>query len=94
MNYIIITLIILTLAVLGYIGYPYIKKLFGTDIPRAQQTISDVDELVPKLKKTYERICSEGVTFSAKKGAAGSYDLLGGDVPSKDVTVNLKIPCN
>ena len=91
MNYIFITLIILSLIGLIYI---VIQKLFGTDIPRTQQIISNIDDLVPKLTKTYNKICSEGVTFSAKKGSAGTYTLLGGDVPNKDVTVNVKIPCS
>lgn len=50
-----------------------------------------LDKDYPNYKKTYENICSEGITVELPKGSLGK--VVGVNLPPNNVDVKVKVPC-
>ena len=84
-------------ALLGFFGLItvsiiYVNKLLKKNVPKAENIVSDVNKLMPKIEKTYNNICNQGIQIKIKKGSIGKY-LAIGEVPNQDSNIEVKIPC-
>lgn len=70
----------------------YVNKLLKKNVPKAENIVSDVNKLIPKIENTYNNICNQGIQIKIKKGSIGKY-LGFGDVPNRDSNIDIKIPC-
>lgn len=87
MNRIIIALLVVVITLISITLYNVLSK----NVPKAENVVSNVNELLPRMTQTYNNICSKGITVSAKKGSIGT--ILGKKIPDNDMNVNVKIPC-
>lgn len=80
--------ILIALLVFVVLSVGYLKK----NIPKAESIVSDVNKLIPKIEKTYNNICDQGIQMKIKKGSIGKYPVIG-EVPNQDNTIEIKVPC-
>jgi len=81
--------IILALIVLIVLASILINRSGITNVTGSVTTILDKD--YPSYKKTYENICSEGITVELPKGSIGS--VAGVNLPPNNIDVKVKVPC-
>ena len=82
--FVILALIVLIVLASILVNWSGVTKVTGS-------VTSILDKDYPNYKKTYENICSEGITVELPKGSLGT--VIGVNLPPNNVDVKVKVPC-